>query len=296
METINEFIPTMEEEERKKLIEDRKPADGFLSPSAIQTFLSCQMRYKLRYLDKIEVPPTIPLVAGIVVHKFLEDDLLRIHRGESPKKSLDDAALMEMFKDVTKERGLQTFGDVPEADQLEDAKNVISRMLAYWMSATPVELGKPMVINNKPCVESYFCVNFHKEFYVHGFIDTIFSDRVAVDFKTSAQRWQAYRENYEMQGLVYPYALNKYLGIDVDEFGYLILVKHKKPTDKSFEYRPTSLDHDHCLYFWEKCLPDIAEQIGAVNEHPEKALAIPNKNECHFCEYRAECPAIPSME
>lgn len=87
---------------------------GYLSPSAIDTYLGCPMQYKKRYIDKIKDPPAVALEEGTSHHSALErNNLHRIKTGENlPVKDV-----YETFADsfVAKSKEIEQWeGDTPD--------------------------------------------------------------------------------------------------------------------------------------------------------------------------------------
>ena len=65
-----------------------------LSPTAINTYLSCPRKFYLRYIKKLKTKPSIYLVRGSVVHKVLE---LFAREHKSPKGHDAAVALIKLF-------------------------------------------------------------------------------------------------------------------------------------------------------------------------------------------------------
>jgi hypothetical protein len=56
----------------------------YLSVSAVQTYVACPKAWKLRYVDKLAQPTSVPMLFGTVFHKALEAE----HRGEDSERAL----------------------------------------------------------------------------------------------------------------------------------------------------------------------------------------------------------------
>lgn len=69
---------------------------GYLSPSAIDTYLRCPLQYKFQYIDKLRSPPAVALEEGSSHHFALEtNNKHKIHTG----KDLPVKQCIEAFKD-----------------------------------------------------------------------------------------------------------------------------------------------------------------------------------------------------
>ncbi|MCH7951750.1 UvrD-helicase domain-containing protein [Patescibacteria group bacterium] len=67
----------------------------YLSYTQIETFKTCPLHYKLRYIVKIPTPPTSAQSFGASIHAALKDFYLYVKGGEKPRKELILKALKE---------------------------------------------------------------------------------------------------------------------------------------------------------------------------------------------------------
>lgn len=60
----------------------------YLSYSQIETFRTCPLHYKLRYILKVPTPPSASLSFGTSIHEVLKDFYISIRNGEKPTEKL----------------------------------------------------------------------------------------------------------------------------------------------------------------------------------------------------------------
>lgn len=58
-----------------------------LSPSSAATFTQCPRRWRFRYLDRLADPPTVPALAGTLVHRVLERLLAEPHAERTAERA-----------------------------------------------------------------------------------------------------------------------------------------------------------------------------------------------------------------
>jgi DNA helicase-2/ATP-dependent DNA helicase PcrA len=95
----------------------------YLSYSQIETFRTCPLHYKLKYIYKIPVPPSAAQSFGTSMHSALKNFYLAIGRGEKPSKQL----LFKSLKNSWVKEGFS--GKVHEERFFERAKKYL---VAYY--------------------------------------------------------------------------------------------------------------------------------------------------------------------
>ena len=154
---------------------------NYLSPTAINTYLSCPRKFFLRYIRKLKTKPSIYLVRGSIVHRVIE----RFHR-ESGSHAFESSAhktvirLLEIFE--------------------EQWKNAAFRLESLDLSSQEIQdyhdESRIMVINfgcwihkSKPSPPARVEIRlFSKKLGLMGIIDAVYrsdNESVLVDYKTS---------------------------------------------------------------------------------------------------------------
>ncbi len=114
----------------------------YLSYSQIETFKTCPLHYKLRYIYKIPTPPTASQSFGIAIHSTLKDFYEAVRSGEKPTEKL----LLSLLKDNwINER----FGSkVHENKYFENGKLYLKGYLkeGFDPKILPVKLEEPFVL------------------------------------------------------------------------------------------------------------------------------------------------------
>ena len=152
-----------------------------LSPTAINTFISCPRKFYLRYVRKLKSKPSIYLIRGSIVHNVIHDFHHRFPRGP-PKATIEDIekALIDNFTNKwAQAKGSLDALDLP-AEWIDCHFNDTSSMLknfAWWYFE-----------NDEPVADRSEARLYSKTFKLIGIIDAVYrsGDEVAlVDYKTS---------------------------------------------------------------------------------------------------------------
>jgi len=158
-----------------------KIASRIMSPTAINTYLSCPRKFYLRYITKLPTKPSIHLIRGSVVHKTLHEFHKNFHKGQ-PGISIEKIRvnLLTIFHDEWRkaEPNLSKL-DLPQAqiESFHDESEVMLMNFSHWFykhhMATP-DLSEAKM--------------FSKNLGLMGIIDAVHTFNGAVtlvDYKTS---------------------------------------------------------------------------------------------------------------
>jgi DNA helicase-2/ATP-dependent DNA helicase PcrA len=131
--------------EPKSLIKkekERKIHIDYLSYSQIETFKTCPLHYKLRYILKIPTPPSAPLSFGSSIHAALKDFYLLVKSGKKPTrglilKALEENWMKEGYKSKSYEKRMLERGEKYLSDYLKREFNP---------KVKPLALEQPFVV------------------------------------------------------------------------------------------------------------------------------------------------------
>lgn len=101
----------------KRVTEREKNKITYLSYSQIETFLTCPLQYKYRYIIKIPVPPSAALTFGDTIHRTLEAFYKIVQDGKNPSQEVLLNIYSEKWKSVgygskTYELKMKTHGEM----------------------------------------------------------------------------------------------------------------------------------------------------------------------------------------
>jgi DNA helicase II / ATP-dependent DNA helicase PcrA len=142
LEVFNANVQNNPEKESEPSSISHKPfAVNYISYSQIQTFLTCPMHYKLRYILNLPTPPTPALSYGISVHSSLRDILLAIKSGvkmgeKEAKEILSRDWINEGYASKSHER--KTY---------DQAERILIEFLAGYKREKPETVGIEMPFN-----------------------------------------------------------------------------------------------------------------------------------------------------
>ena len=217
------------------------------SPSSINYYKKCPRCYYYKYIMGLELPPSIYMVRGKIIHSVLENffkiDVSKVHKDHHEFEL--KVILQNLFKkkwDLAK----------PELEELDFDENKLSYfydesliMLNNWFENFMKKLFvkteklpfKDAFKNLMPETELYFKSDEHQ---AHGFIDAIynFDDEIfVIDYKTS--RRDVMTEEYKLQLALYALFYHEKYGKKPDYVGIDFLnhkMKSIKVDDELIEY------------------------------------------------------------
>lgn len=253
----------------------------YLSPSSIETFQICPLKYKLSRVDHISEPPTEATVLGNYVHDVLEE-LLKLPPKErtlaAGKKML--AYLWDFIPDP-KDESSESWGEKASklVASVEDLRKF--RWRAWW------------------CVENWFKMENPPEIVYGGLETSILTTIEGVPIKGFVDRWDPLDDGFEIldyktgktpqpkyqgkkfqQLLIYATALEDSLEMEA------------KRTTLLFVKDGTTLTQEVTPVFIKKTRDLIRDTYNAVIDRCEAGLFEPTANAlCQdWCSYKPICP------
>ena len=158
-----------------------KIALNYLSPTAINAYLSCPRKFFLRYIRKLKTKPSIYLIRGSIVHRVIE----RFHResgfyASEPTAHKTVIRLLEIFEEQWKNAGFRLDSLDLSPQEIQDYHDESQIMVINFGSW--IHKSKP----SPPArVEARL---FSKKLGLMGIIDAVYrsdNESVLVDYKTS---------------------------------------------------------------------------------------------------------------
>lgn len=262
------------------ILDWQKPADQlvavikrspitYLSFSQIETFQTCPLQYRYRYLQQIPVPPSAALSFGDSVHKTLRDFYDQIKRGEKVSKE----SLLGFL-----EKNWSSVGYTSKAYEQRMRKRGEKILGDFYQSGFRPEV-------KVKTLEQVFKIKLAPSLTVGGKIDRI--DEVGggievYDYKTG-QVWDQKRVDQSLQMTLYAMAVTNpqssiFLQVDPQEVQlsfYFLDSGEKKTTQRD-----------------EKSLEKARKEILEKKELIEKSDFSPKAGPwCDFCDYKLICEA-----
>ncbi len=223
-----------------------------LSPTAINTYLSCPRKFYLRYIKKLKTRPSIHLIRGQIVHKTIQR-FYQNHPGFLHEMPLAEIRkeLVDIFDDrwQKSENSIETLGLSHE--QIEfyyDESRLMLLNFSHWFYK-----------NNLPSPEASEARIFSRNLGLMGIIDAVLmiDDKVVlVDYKTS--KHPRITDDMQRQAALYALLYEDRYGIIPESVWIHFL---KLPDDP----QPIHID-DELLHYGKILIGSVREKTTSQNE------------------------------
>lgn len=251
-----------------------------LSHSQLETWQTCQARWKYAYLDQLPEVPQEALVLGKAVHASIEADNRTRLAGQAP---LTQEALTALAGQTLEEEA----GDLLALRLLAMKARATALLSVYARQVQP--LFQPLSVESA----FRFPLPDHSGWFFTGRIDALMQDgtgqRVIVDYKTANRAWERGKEHRNQQADAYVWAL-KQAGEEVPVVVFIPLIASAGPGGYTarMELRKTRRG--------PQAISAYQSLIGAVIGQMEEASASGSYPArpgwyCRWCPYQAACPA-----
>ena len=246
-----------------------------ISASAIQLYLTCSLKYRFQYVDKLpRLTVSSNQVFGIALHAAISwlhkerkhgrtpplDEVLRVFEADWYAQKLGEHVL---FEDEDEESLLLIKG-----------KELLSQF--YHLPATPirdseVRFSLPLV---NPATGEVFDVP------LKGFIDLVQADDTVDEYKSSAKAWALESVVENVQLTVYSYAFQMLYGKPPKEVRLVNLIKTKVPRIEVQTTGREPRDYERLFTLGKEVVKGIRSDVF-----------IPNRGcwLCWDCEYQEDC-------
>ncbi len=244
------------------------------SYSALQTYLTCPMRYYFRYIEHAEVERTpISIPFGRAFHLVLSERAMKGTNYTIVDAKEDFAVYFkgetEVCENLTyKQDEDYWFWDKRGCDMLELA-------IAEWPDDYTVKsVAEAFSVNvpglSKPLVGEFDLVT------VDG------GDETICDWKTAATNWPKGKADRDLQATTFAYAYMKKYGVN-PVFRFDVYTKAKTPAHHQFYTLRTSDDFDRFVYL-----------AGKIEKAVNTGIFLPVESciNCAECAYSNRCKAI----
>lgn len=259
---------------------DYTRATTYVSPSRLKTWLSCPLKYKLRYVDGIVTPTSPNLFLGQVVHRGLEFYYRHRQRGVRLYPEFVGEHIKNTWGRAVDDE-LITFECSDEERQLQaKAIELVSTYIAQVADDEP----SPIAIEERfeaPLIDPRSGEDLGISLV--GIIDLVLDEGkgpVICDFKTAARSSSHLDLMHELQLSCYSYLFRKVTGKIEDGLEIRSLVKTKTPRIEVHRFGPR-----HAIHF-ERLFDVIRAYLDAVSSN---RYHISPGFECSFCDFRETC-------
>ena len=232
---------------------------AYLSPSRLNTWLSCPLKWKLVYLDGLRSPTTPSLFLGRCCHRSLET----FYRHKQLGITLDvpelSRRLQEAWAEMIDEEGMK-FESV--ADEQAMQKQAIDLVGAY-LKAVPADEPRPLAVEaalEAPLVDPATGENLGIPLV--GIVDLILDGQdgpIVADFKTSSRSAEPLEITHEIQLSSYAYLFRHVEQRQEASLEIRSLVKTKAPKIEFHSYPARTEVH------FARLFAVIREYLDAVN-------------------------------
>lgn len=243
-----------------------------MSPSSIETFRQCPLKYKLSRIDKLEDPPTQHTVLGNFVHSVMED-LFAL-----PPENRNLAAARVLLAERWNNEYLQIAQEV--TDDLKAMK-----WKAWWCVENYFEMEDPTKVQvAKENIETELNLVEVNGVPIKGYVDQwrLYRDGLLIrDWKTGKSPRPQWAQGKFFQLLIYADALSSVLGIPAKRLS-LYYVADKVKLEKNVVQKDV-----------EEMRNVVGQTRAAVLERCQTGEFEPTPNKlCNWCSYKTICPAF----
>jgi len=292
--------------------EDDRPR---ISASSIKDWFSCQYKWKVKNIDKFKSPANIYLVTGTMFHWTQE---LTDKRGsELPNGKIDDKWFDALWAMVREEyqNGLRDNYDHAVVDPLyKEGKETLEPIVKVLFTE-----GIHLLREGGPILASEAWAKLdvpHTDYYLHGYIDRLFTTGFKWDFKTSKAKWGPFKKYGEVQHLIYPamtladitYFTDGNGDIqsapmpkpEIEDFKFFVAIKHKRPKfPNTFQTDWVTTVRGINELKRQSTMKMITSIVREIEMHKEADDWIPNvlTGMCNYCDVRKAglCPSMPKF-
>ena len=252
----------------------------YVSWSQMWTFRQCPLKFRFRYLDRIEPEHVASsLLVGSSIHSAIE----MLHRRQLAGEVVPDldelvTEFWESWKERTEDSPVVRFN---KSEDLNSIHELADRMLKAFLASDDSVVSSRVIGIEESLSEEVL----EGERPLLGIIDLIYEDdgKVVIrDYKTSRSRWnQGNAEASAGQILLYGELVRKLLPNTPVSFEFVVISKAKSPTVERFEIEPSA-----------KRLSRTKVVANRTLEAIETGLFYPVKTPmCSTCTYRSACAA-----
>ena len=249
----------------------------YISPTRLNTWLSCPLKFRIRYLDGIKEPTSPSLFLGKRVHDALE--CFYRHQQDGQDIAVADVAnhIVETWDDAVRDEEMR----FESRDDENALKQQAVGLVQTYLDGRDSDEGFPIAVEAPlecPLIDPDTDENLGIALF--GFVDLVLetpTGRVIVDFKTSARSSAPLDIAHEVQLSCYAYAFRRVFGETEHELQIRSLIKTKTPKVAIHRYPARDRTHFRRLFAVIRAYLDDLHSDGFVYR-PGWA--------CSMCEFR----------
>ncbi|QDU96530.1 RecB family exonuclease [Lignipirellula cremea] len=208
----------------------------YVSPTRLNTWLSCPLKFKLRYVEGIKEPTSSSLFLGKRVHDGLE--FFYRHRQDGDHLSATDVAqhISESWDEAVAAEDMQ----FPSFDDEAVLKRQTIGLVEAYLDTRDANEGIPVAVERPlecPLVDPETGEDLGMALF--GFVDLVLESQAGltiVDFKTAARSSAPLEISHEVQLSCYAYAFRHVFGATEQELQIRSLIKTKTPKVETHRY------------------------------------------------------------
>lgn len=245
-----------------------------LSVSQISPYLTCSLKYRFQYIDRLpRLTRPAPVALGSSVHAALE----WLHKEHKAGRNPTLEQLQRVFEADLYAQNLESPGD--EGD---DSPNGLllkgKQLLGLYFHAPARPVREAELAFQVPLVDSVSGEALPVP--LRGVIDLIEADDTVVELKTSLRRWSPADLPDNLQLTAYSYAYQVLFGRPPRELRLVNLVRTKTPAMETHTSSRAPADHDRLVHISKEVLKGIRGSVF-----------VPNRGcwLCRDCEYDQDC-------
>lgn len=244
----------------------------YLSPSSLETFQQCPLKYKLSRIDKLVEAPSEPAHVGNYVHDVLEDLM---------KLPADERTMFRAKKLLAEQWNIQWAKKAAEVVQTEDEMRAF-RWKAFWAVENYFSIEDPTLIV-VGATETPIELVPVGGVPIKGFIDRWDPEgdgfRIS-DYKTGKTPRPQHRDKKFQQLLIYADALSTMMGISPKSL-HLLYIKDGTRLQRMVTTKDINTMRN-----------TVSETYKAVLSRCETGVFEPIVNSlCGYCSFKPICPA-----
>ena len=220
----------------------------YISPSRLNTWLACPLKFKIRYIDGIKEPPSPSLFLGKRVHAGLEFFYRQLQRGEEVEPDDISRHMLETWDEAVATEAI-TFASADEEDSLQrQALDLVQK----YLGQRERDEGVPLAVESRftcPLLDPE--TNEDLGISLFGIVDLLLetaNGTVIVDFKTSAKSAAPLDVTHEIQLSCYAYLFRDAFGQPERELQIRSLIKTKVPKVETHTYPARNDAHFRRLF------------------------------------------------
>lgn len=215
----------------------------YVSPTRLNTWLSCPLKFKLRYVDGVKEPTSPSLFLGKRVHDGLE--FFYRHLQDGLLLSVADVSrhVVTAWDEAVGDEDIH-FDSVDEATAL---RQQCIDLVSVYLDARDVNEGVPIAVETPlECRLVDLDTGSKLGIRLLGFVDLVLQTQdgyVIVDFKTAARSSAPMAITHEIQLSSYAYAFRQLFQSREHELQIRSLIKTKKPKSETHRYPARNAGH-----------------------------------------------------